>query len=114
MNAFIVCLACAVIFMNTVPRVNDVQLHFEKNSVRKWIRFIGLLLTAGSSLWLGINVLVPTRPHDDAAALLMAGIAMTWSCSPVVGSWWGYTFRRGGEDRYKLLKRRSTDKEHMA
>ena len=112
MNTFLVSVSCLIIFINTVPRVNDVQVHFGELSVRKWIRFVGLLVTAGSSLWLSAAVLLPNQPHDSAAAMVMAGMAVTWSTSPVVGSWWEFTFRHGGEDRYKKLNRRASDREH--
>lgn len=111
MNTFLVSVSCLIIFINTVPRVNDVQVHFGELSVRKWIRFVGLLVTAGSSLWLSIAALLPGYPHESTAALLMLGIAATWSTSPVVGSWWEFTFRHGGEDRYKKMNRRASDRE---
>lgn len=111
MNTFLVSVSCLIIFINTVPRVNDAQVHLSELSVRKWIRLVGLLVTAGSSLWLSIAALLPGYPHEVTASLLMAGIAATWSTSPVVGSWWAYTFRNGGDERYKALKRRASDKE---
>ena len=114
MNTFLVSLSCLIIFLNTVPRVNDVQVGLNEHSVRKWIRFAGLLVTAGSSLWLSVAALLPGYPHESTAALLMLGIAASWSTSPVVGNWWVFTFRSGGDYRYKVLKRRASDKERTA
>lgn len=111
MYSFLVSLSCMIIFLNTVPRINDVQVHFTHQSVYKWLRFVGLIVTAGSSLWLSVAVMLPDRPHEQAAALMMAGMAAAWSTSPVIGNWWEFTFRHGGDDRYKVLNRRSSDRE---
>lgn len=113
MEKIIVSISCLIIFFNSVPRINDMHSFTGQKLCAWWVRLAGLLVTAGSSMWLGIAVLIPNYPHDSAATLMMAGVAAAWTSSPVVGNWWGFAFKDGSNDRYKALNRRSTDKEYM-
>ena len=111
MKALLVFVACIIIVLNTVPRLNDTHFSFREVSVRKWFRFLGLSLTAVSSLWLCYAV---TEPHNPFAAesvvALLCGVAISWTTSPLVGNWLEFVFRIGGDQRYDVLKRRKEDR----
>lgn len=110
MKALLVFFACIIIILNTVPRLNDTCLHFREVSVRKWLRFLGLTLTAASSLWLCYAVSVPNSPFSTEAVVgLLCGVAISWTTSPLVGNWLEFVFHLGGDQRYETLKRRKED-----
>lgn len=111
MKALIVFVACIILFLNTVPRINDTYVNFREVSVKKWLRFLGLMLTAVSSLWLCYAVTAPNSPlESEALTALLVGVATSWTCSPLVGNWMEFTFRTGGDQRYETLKRRKEDR----
>jgi hypothetical protein len=111
MKALLVFLACVIIVLNTVPRLNDTHFKLREVSVRKWFRFVGLTLTAASSLWLCYAVSVPSSPFAAEAVVgLLWGVAVSWTTSPLVGNWMEFVFLNGGDQRYDTLKRRKEDR----
>lgn len=111
MKALLVFFACIILLLNTVPRINDTHVKLKGASVRIWLRFLGLVVVAVSSLWLCYAVTVPSNPYaPEAVTALLCGIAIAWTASPLVGSWLEFTFRNGGDQRYETLKRRKEDK----
>lgn len=111
MKALLVFVACIIIVLNTVPRLNDTHFSFREVSVRKWFRFLGLTLTAVSSLWLSYAVSVPSNPFAAEAVVgVLCGVATSWTTSPLVGNWLEFVFRLGGDQRYQKLARRKEDK----
>jgi hypothetical protein len=110
MKALLVFVACIIIVLNTVPRLNDTHFSFREVSVRKWFRFLGLTLTAASSLWLCYAVSVPSSPFAaESVVALLCGVAVSWTTSPLVGNWMEFVFHIGGDQRYENLKRRKED-----
>ena len=111
MKALLVFISCVIIMLNTVPRLNDTHFTFKEISVRKWLRFFGLVLTAASALWLCYAVSVPSNPFAAESVVgLLCGVAISWTSSPLVGNWIEFVFRVGGDQRYETLNRRKEDK----
>ena len=79
MKALIVFVACIIIVLGTVPRLNDTNFSFREVSVRKWFRFLGLTLTAASSLWLCYAVSELSNPYAAEAVVgVLCGVAISW------------------------------------
>ena len=108
MIAYAIIAACLLIFLNLVPRINDMHGHVSWTDKRSVVRFLGLCFTGLACLWVSLTIVTPMHAGQDYALLmLLLGVAATWSTSPSIGkNWLDYLFK-SGECNYK---RRASDK----
>lgn len=100
--------ACLLIFLNLVPRINDMHGHVSWTDKRSLVRFIGLCCTGLACLWVTLTIMTPVHTGQDYALLmLLLGTAATWSTSPSISkNAFDYIFQSGSIQH----NRRASDK----
>ena len=95
--SYVIIATCVVILVNLVPRINDMHGATFRDSPRNFIRFVGLCLTAVSTLWVSFSIILPGHNGQDyAIMLLLIGTAISWSTSPSIEKdWIDYLFKSG-------------------